>query len=687
MLLPYGSPPGWKKSGNDGTYTGQYKILQSAALVDPSYAVFNVDTRDGLGTGANGAIQADSDQIGMGMTSTTSTAMYGLSHGTVGSTLAPAAGVWGINDTGSDPTTPGGAFQNTQDTADGGTGLLAQSRRGHSAVFQQYNTSGTNTKPTITVRGNTAQTSHLQSFSMVDETILSYFDINGNLNFPLITGITNPRITSLGRFDITNAQTSGTPSSPTIIKTGDPNTIGQVVKGNLYTPTGADPSTITGLVSWHKADAITGLTDGQAVATWSGSSPTTNDLTQATGTKQPLYKTGIINSLPTVRFDGVDDSMQSTFTLSNPYTIFMVYKHITIGAAGVHSAVRDGKIENSDSLTVDNTPYSALYPGGAYWVSSPPHLFADGVFSIVTELFPTAGSDIVMRENGAVIPASVVGAPSTALGGFTLASIGGATGSYSTNLDVAEVIIYNSVLSAGDTDKIETYLSAKYAITLGSSVPQVSDLEQWQKYDGTVLSFIDAAGLGTFTGITSNGNVTIADAKNIILNATTGTKIGTATSQKLAFYNSTPIVQPTGNVLTALSNLGLVASPTLAVSDVTNLASGTYTPTRSVEANMDANVTMSEAQYMRVGNTVTVSGQFTADPTLTATTTSFEITLPVASNIGAVEDVSGTANCGNIVSMGGAITGVVANDTAKIFWEASDITSQIWSYVMVYQII
>jgi len=57
-------------------------------------------------------------------------------------------------------------------------------------------------------------------------------------------------------------------------------------------------------------------------------------------------------------------------------------------------------------------------------------------------------------------------------------------------------------------------------------------------------------------------SLTMSDAANIILNTTTGSKIGTATTQKLGFYNSTPIVQPTGNVCTALQNLGLVASCT-----------------------------------------------------------------------------------------------------------------------------
>ena len=53
----------------------------------------------------------------------------------------------------------------------------------------------------------------------------------------------------------------------------------------------------------------------------------------------------------------------------------------------------------------------------------------------------------------------------------------------------------------------------------------------------------------TGTGaISLNGQITLADAINIALNTTTGTKIGTSTSQKLGFWNKTPIVQPTTGV-------------------------------------------------------------------------------------------------------------------------------------------
>lgn len=47
-------------------------------------------------------------------------------------------------------------------------------------------------------------------------------------------------------------------------------------------------------------------------------------------------------------------------------------------------------------------------------------------------------------------------------------------------------------------------------------------------------------------GITVQQHLTMADAKNIVLDSTTGTKIGTATTQKLGFYNATPIAQRSG---------------------------------------------------------------------------------------------------------------------------------------------
>lgn len=40
------------------------------------------------------------------------------------------------------------------------------------------------------------------------------------------------------------------------------------------------------------------------------------------------------------------------------------------------------------------------------------------------------------------------------------------------------------------------------------------------------------------------GTKTVADAVNLAFNATTGTKLGTAVTQKIGFWNATPVVQP-----------------------------------------------------------------------------------------------------------------------------------------------
>ena len=44
---------------------------------------------------------------------------------------------------------------------------------------------------------------------------------------------------------------------------------------------------------------------------------------------------------------------------------------------------------------------------------------------------------------------------------------------------------------------------------------------------------------------------TLADASNVILGSTTGNKIGTATTQKLGFWNATPVVQQTTAIVGA----------------------------------------------------------------------------------------------------------------------------------------
>lgn len=86
------------------------------------------------------------------------------------------------------------------------------------------------------------------------------------------------------------------------------------------------------------------------------------------------------------------------------------------------------------------------------------------------------------------------------------------------------------------------------------------------------------AAAGTFTTLTANTSLTMADAANIVVNATTGTKIGTATSQKIGFFNAAPVVQQT----TAVSAAAFVANTSGIVDDTATF--GGYTMGQVVAA-------------------------------------------------------------------------------------------------------
>jgi len=69
-------------------------------------------------------------------------------------------------------------------------------------------------------------------------------------------------------------------------------------------------------------------------------------------------------------------------------------------------------------------------------------------------------------------------------------------------------------------------------IRVRGAAAQTASLQEWQSSAGTLYTKIDATGNLVFS------------ANNISTDTTTGTKIGTATGQKLGLWNVTPIIQP-----------------------------------------------------------------------------------------------------------------------------------------------
>lgn len=169
-----------------------------------------------------------------------------------------------------------------------------------------------------------------------------------------------------------------------------------------------------------------------------------------------------------------------------------------------------------------------------------------------------------------------LGLANTTLGKLTL------YGSTSGNVSIQPNAVAGSniVLTAPATTGTIALTSQLGNLTVGTSTIS-SGTNTRILYDNSgILGEYTITGTGTVVAMQTNptlSGLTITDATNIVLDTTTGTKIGTATNQKLAFYNSTPIVKPSGDVTTALTNLGLVTTPTINADTVSSANEATDT--------------------------------------------------------------------------------------------------------------
>lgn len=116
-------------------------------------------------------------------------------------------------------------------------------------------------------------------------------------------------------------------------------------------------------------------------------------------------------------------------------------------------------------------------------------------------------------------------------------------------------------------------------------------------------------------------------------------------------------------------------------------SSGTYTPTLTSVANVAAS-TAYACQYSRVGSVVTVSGKVDVDPTVgVSTTTQLGVSLPIASNFSAAEQLAGTASSPSIATQVGGVYADGTNDRAQLDFKAVDPNNTSWYFIFSYRVI
>jgi hypothetical protein len=221
-----------------------------------------------------------------------------------------------------------------------------------------------------------------------------------------------------------------------------------------------------GLFIHLKADAITGLADGDPVASWTDSSGNSRHATQSTAGSKPIYKTNILNGKPVVRFDGADDFLNLVDL----------------------SALTEGEI--FIVVKINNDPPTNEFKAGLWYIGSEPNgsVLYPSTDSIIYDSFGTT----VRKAVGNPTPSltsfriySVYSAPNdwqSFLDGFSLFSTSTSTVGFNSaptlgksrnptqaierflDGDVAEVIFYNHKLSTSVRSDVQGYLNAKYFV-------------------------------------------------------------------------------------------------------------------------------------------------------------------------------------------------------------------------------
>jgi hypothetical protein len=116
------------------------------------------------------------------------------------------------------------------------------------------------------------------------------------------------------------------------------------------------------------------------------------------------------------------------------------------------------------------------------------------------------------------------------------------------------------------------------------------------------------------------------------------------------------------------------------------LISGTYTPTGFAGLNVSV-VTPQTAQYIRIGNIVTVSGTVGAVPTLANTSSKFTLSLPFSSNLAFSQQAAGSGATLASDPKACHVYGDTSLDRVQFSFSPATASAQSIAYTYTYQVL
>ena len=233
------------------------------------------------------------------------------------------------------------------------------------------------------------------------------------------------------------------------------------------------PSSIPNLSLWLEAsagvttDGTTPATNGQQVEQWDDQSGNSVNATQSTSANQPIFESNVLNGQPVLRFDGdVHQWMNTSSFLNSSYKTAMTYFIVDTAATTTFG------MTTSNQDTTWYTDHTGP-PGSINFVTAlTPYQIAFNSVAPATTVsaFRYDGATESMLVNGlSIFPQSATGNLSLN-GGLAVGDAGNGDGYFFTG-DIAEILIYKSVLSDAQIQEVDTYLMNKYDIPTLTELP------------------------------------------------------------------------------------------------------------------------------------------------------------------------------------------------------------------------
>jgi len=260
-------------------------------------------------------------------------------------------------------------------------------------------------------------------------------------------------------------------SAQSLTKSSDVNSISNLV---LWTETSLNGSLTNPLSSFQ-------IDDGQNILSWNDINPTSSfkiDLSQSNSSYQPTYKSSGINGLPSVSFDGNNDSLfnsSSVPLVSNAknYTLVSVYRPYRMTSADGIIVIAQGTNPIVPNRAASILLWSGTSGFAGWWNSYYPSFqvnINNNYITIVTinNNLSSNNVSIYINSNTPFIGTSS-GSPSNLNLGNQIFSAGGMDSmgsSYAYHGLISEIIVFDRTLKADEVKSINNYLGKKYAIKI-----------------------------------------------------------------------------------------------------------------------------------------------------------------------------------------------------------------------------